>query len=291
MKRRIFAVIVFVLMTMSLYGCGGLGEAEQQCLNDLKIGLQDRWTLDKEASFTDYEEYFDNMEANVDVELEKMSQYKDIEFENQEFAEVINTYISALESQKAAIPYAFTDVDKYNELFYDKGRAVRSVCIKSLVDDYGFSVDKDFTEDLTLLMDSKEYRLIDVDEEVNVSDEYGELAITLHGFVSEDWEDNETHSRLLYEVENVSYEHEYDPTVVYLDSFITVFDECGYTLEASASGYQYNGYNNATAAYAEIPQGTKQKLVTDYFQTEENDMVCVQIVGNEIMYQCFIPVE
>lgn len=178
MKKSILFIIA--LLTLCLSGCG-VDEQVTECLNDVKVGVQNRWEATN-SSYNSYSEYASNIEAGIDAELEELNKYKDVQFEDEDFTRIIGNYIAALESQKEGISFIFTDVDKYNNLFVDNGLAIRSACMNELKSNYGFDVAPEFEESFNDLLDCSYTPLVSQNERITVDTEYGEVGVGFIGF-------------------------------------------------------------------------------------------------------------
>ncbi len=267
--------------------CGGLNDQEKQCLTDLQSGLQSRWDLTNK-DYKSYEEYQSNIIKGIDAELSALDKHKKAEFADEKFAKIITEYIEALENQKEGISYIFTDTEKYNDLYIEKGLVIRSESIKSLKDKYGFSVDKDYSDNFDSVLECSYTPLIAVGEQVKFDTEYGEIGVKLLGFDTLTNPADDKELVLYCELENFSYYDEWNGESLIFDYFMSVYDGARYTLEFKGESYDYIDNYEECAGFADLKQGEKGKFAIMLDYTEDIDIIYVSFWGKDTAYGCYL---
>lgn len=117
--------------------------SQQEFLDDLKTGLEERWKISDESGDTDSmsSDEFIEFDTNVvNAEYDVLKKYKGCTFDNSKFTILANAYITALETQKEAIEYYKDSNSIYNQ-FWSAGYDVRSIVIPDFIDYYGLQLD------------------------------------------------------------------------------------------------------------------------------------------------------
>lgn len=287
MKNILAIGAVCTMMSLTLVGCGK-DEQKTNCLNDLKIGLQNRWDL-ADQDYSSFEENQGKTLKGIDEELKELEEYKNIEFKDEAFGKTINEYINALESQKEGISYVFTNADKYNELFHEKGRNIRIDCLNQLIDEYNFNVDPEYENSLEdLVNDDCEYSLIEQNDKVEFDTEYGEVGVSFIGFDIMTNPADEKELVLLCELENISYEDEYNGEMLFIDYFMTLSDGEGYRIHPKNTCYDYiEGYEESTGSVF-LNKGEKSRFAIMFDYIDEIDTIYAVVGGEEQTYECYI---
>lgn len=129
--------------------------ADKKFVTDMSIGLQERWKLtdaDEQKGgydeiYVDSKEYQDMMLSYIGAELDKIEKYSEEKFEDKKLQEMALKYINLLQKHKEICSYMTVDYERYEEEFtpvYDE----RSKVIKTMVDDYGMTVDEKYQDTL-----------------------------------------------------------------------------------------------------------------------------------------------
>ena len=287
MMKNITTSIICTVMSLTLIGCR---EDKQMtsCLNDLKIGLQNRWES-TEQDYSSFEEKQGKMLKGIDEEVKELEEYKNIEFKDKEFGKTIHAYINALESQKEGVSYVFTDSDKYNELFHEKGRDIRIDCLNQLIDHYDFKVDPEYENSLEdIVNDDCEYSLIEQNDKVEFNTEYGEVGVSFIGFDILTNPADEKELVLFCELENISYEDEYNGEMLFIDYFMTLSDGEGYRIHPKNTCYDYiEGYEESTGSVF-LNKGEKSKFAIMFDYIDEIDTIYAVVGDDEQTHECYI---
>lgn len=142
-KMVAITVVCTMLMPIPVMAKEKKQAAEQDFLNDLKKGLEERWEISDSSGDTSSmssDEFVEFDTKVVNAEYEKLKKYKDCTFDNAKFTVLVDAYIRALETQKDAIGYYKDSNSIYNE-FWGTGYNVRSIVVPDLVDYYGLQLD------------------------------------------------------------------------------------------------------------------------------------------------------
>lgn len=138
-----------------------LQTVDGQFLKALKEGLMARWEyIDLfESGKTDDHyssdgEYYSRL---VDFEYEKVSPFKEQEFNDTRLGEMAVNYVAVLDNCYTALEYFTVNYTAYSEM-WDSARAERTHLLAELVSDYGLTVDPPYESDLSgLVSDSDIY--------------------------------------------------------------------------------------------------------------------------------------
>ncbi|MCB6992862.1 FxLYD domain-containing protein [bacterium 210820-DFI.6.37] len=126
--KKIIAIILVTTCIISLVACGRGSSTDDKFLTDMAAGLEARWDLsaaDEESKATDNREHF---EAYIDAELNKISQYKDAEFEDKDFGEKAKTYIGYIEKSKELMKYYDSNIirfwEEYDPIYRERAKLI-----------------------------------------------------------------------------------------------------------------------------------------------------------------------
>lgn len=310
--KQLRIVFVFVMAFVLLIGCESNKVAqsidssqsvevdseedlskETECLNVLKEGLQARWDIVNQDSAT-VDEVFKNKKDGIDKELSFISQYADKEFGNKEFGTLISKYITALEKQKAGVEFWMSDAKQYETLFNVEGYDVRSECLNRLVDEYEFTVDEDYNDNLQDVLSGIRSIMISAGETVTANTELGEVTITINALKKSDWKERADEEGDFFIgimeciVENKSYSDPYNEGYVLLDNFVGVFDMDDIQKDTYSSSYDYKDFVSAAGGFFELAKGNKAKVAIPYSLSGNTEKVYINI-NNE--YDMFLDVK
>ncbi len=293
MKRKILCLIfALCCISLCLVSCNNSddnnsnpqtqNEDIKKCLNDLKTGLQNRFDLDSNSS----SEYYANCAS---TELKAMSQYKDYDFNDSEFEDIINDYIDALNSQEEGAQYLYTDGKKFEEMYYEKGYDVRKECLQKLHDDYSFEVDDDYSDSFNNVLTSNRPKVLNLGEQVNIKTELGKLKVSVDGVIKSGENKTDTSIEKGYDiflvnlsVENISYSDEYNTDQVGAPNFMYIIDENGDTITDPYSQASPVGeYPPQAGGYWTLPTGRKNKAGIPYYLSEDNKHIIVLLVNKD----------
>lgn len=300
MKKKNIIATFILLMVFSMTGCSGLDEQSQQCLNDLKTGLQNRWDI-VNNDYNSYEEYIEETTKGINAELEMLNSYANTVFEDEEFSSLISSYIDALDSQKEGIACILTDSEKYYSLYYEKGLTVESECINTLSEKYGFKVDSEYKDDYDSLLNDSSLKIVAPNQKMEVTTEYGKYEIIIIGAAETEWDksgyegdltdnDESTYpATIRCEINNISYSGLYEGKIcgydLSSDGSMLVMDSEGYNLEfydiAGPSDGEYE-------VSADTPIGSKARVSYPYVVPNDESQLTIVIGGT---YKIFVNVD
>lgn len=106
-------------------------------LIDFADGLKERWDY-AEVSEAEYEKL-------VQLELDKLSKYENITFDDDVFNEKAHLYISALQKSLSALDYVISDYTKYTNLWSEAYKE-RSVLITYFLNNYPVPIDDKYSD-------------------------------------------------------------------------------------------------------------------------------------------------
>lgn len=282
--KKILLVTMLICITFCSVSCGKNKEINK-CLDDLKLGLQERWDIsDDYDSLDDIKNVY---LKSVDCELNYLEKYKDTNFEDKAFQKLIKEYINGLESQKQGCEKYFYNNKMFDKFYYREGYDVRSECLNKFIEDYNFSVDKEYSETLKDVIDRKDkQKRISTGEIVNLSSDYGEISIQIDGFEIKQneylWEDIDKDQQvgiLKYIIKNKSFEDPYNGYCINISDAIQVYDENYYVLDPDNTSGDYKEYN-AGGNYPEVGEGQKKKLNTQYIVNKRDNKILITIGEN-----------
>lgn len=143
MKKLLKLTIAFLCVFM--VGCSTKDNRtmDEKFIDDLKIGLQERWKISDSADETAYgsKEHLDTYTKSVDCELNKIKKYEEEKFENETLKNTYTAYMDTLNKQKDALTYLNANSDKYDQM-WNEAYNERVKLIKTFVDDFGLKVDE-----------------------------------------------------------------------------------------------------------------------------------------------------
>lgn len=296
-KRKLATILILIcLMITGLCSCGQDKEVTA-CLDDLKNGLEDRWTLQEPDTLDQRPNYYAEC---TKAELDSISKYEKTSFEDKEFGKIINDYIGALHSQEDGAQYYFSNPKKFEELYYEEGYDIRSNCLKELCDKYSFDVNSDYKESLDNVLDKSRPDCINLGETVAVKTDSGDINISIDKVEKSNW--NKTKDQLGsgiedgYDVflldctmENISYESDAyttNPdgsqtpiTLIYTNGFMAVEDNNGVLTDPHSIGFDNGSYKSSAGGSIELDQGRKIKIAMPYMMPNDTSHILVDIVS------------
>ena len=271
--------ILICLVILLLCGCSKLDEESKKCLTDLSNGLVKRWDA-VNVDYSSYEEYQSNILSGIELELNTIQQYENSEFNNEEFTTIIKQYIMALKNQQTGIHYIFSDTQKYNELYVENGLYIRK--------EFGFEVDENYSKNFEEVLNSNYKPLIQNGEKVCVSTQYGDFNIAFTGFDILAPFTGQKELVLYCEVENLSYNDEYNGQSILVEQYIGMYDVEGYKIPEKYMAYDYiDGYEEC-AGLIDIRQGQKGKFAIIYDYNIDIDIVYLELYGQTETRACYL---
>lgn len=150
--KKIKVVLMLFLMVGILASCGDRQQEEIKeevkkdtkeevslvptdiVIEDVITALENRWDISMSTEDAPELEKYDNHNKCVEAELEILEEYRNKEFEDEEFGEIIQKYIMALDKQKEAYQYK-DDKDKYHEA-WQQGYNARVEYLKQINENY-----------------------------------------------------------------------------------------------------------------------------------------------------------
>lgn len=285
--KRITAIFLVVMLLFSLTSCGTDKQSEE-CINSLKLGLENRWEITNK-DYRTYEEFKNNIVLGIDAELAQLEKYRNTQFDNKKFDETIKEYIKALDNQKKGIEYIFTDAKQYNSLYLEQGETIRSMCLNTFNKKYGLSFDSNYKENFDNILAADYTTTVAIGEQIRINAEYGEIGVKLLGFdiLTNPGDDKEL---VLYcEVENFSYYDEWNGESILTDYFISLYDGKGYNVETKNESYDYVDEYRESAGFIDLKQGEKGKFAILFDYQENIDIVYVSLNGKSESYGCYLP--
>lgn len=263
----------------------------ENCLKDLKSGLQTRWDLER-TSLSDYYLKCAQTELNV------IKKYEDYNFSDKKFKEIINEYINSLNSQIEGVKYLYTNGAKFEKIYLENGYDVRKECLTNLCEKYSFKVDKKYKDKLDDVLKNKRYKAINVGETVEIETEYGKLRVSVDGAKKSNWNEREDMEEgcdavlLNCTVENISYESPYNGDYVDAEDFNSLEDKNGNTISTYGTAYgDGNLYSPKADGFWSLPQGKKSKVGIPYIISEDNEYVLSYLEGKDQSYQVAVKIE
>ena len=295
-KRNLLLTLILVLLFTTITGCSGTSDdLQKECLSSIKEGLEARWDVTR-TDTTALQEDKDMLEKAINTELDAIKTYSDTDFEDDTFESIIKDYINALQSQADAMEYYLTDNKKHNDLYNEKGFNVRQSCINKLVSDYGLTVDEEYSNDLSTLMESTPVKRTDFGETVEAESELGNVSICIDKADIVAKYDPEESISFVDEgtkivgikavIKNISYNDEYNGNGIDVNNFMYVITDEGITAPTWTYGDQYGGYDAAAAGFFDCSQGSVVKVALPYVVDEDCELIEVCILpGYTMMVQ------
>lgn len=291
MKKRLLSLCVCVVMLVCLTACGGTSAGDQEAVDAVKNSIQSGLDVST-ADYSSYNEYKDNLTESVVVELDKLGDVDKDSIDDKELAKIVKKYNEALQKKSEGIQYIFTNSAKFNDLYYKNGKDIQIDCINSLVENYGLEIDEDYKDAFDSFMGAQKWKSFGLGEKVNLHTDFGKVAVAINGYAFVTNAGGEPEGDLLCEIENISYESEYNPGCVETETFIAVVDGNGNNILQSGEAYGdvVNGYP-CNVGYIDLKTNQKVKIAITYQQTEETEMVKVILGDKDNFYECYVPVE
>lgn len=148
--RRCAIALVF-LLALSIVGCGqqeeGPNYADEEALVALRSALEMRF----DAADSNGEANSENLTKLTDIELTKLSSYRDRQFEDSKLQELVLAYINLLEEMRETAANVDVDYSGTKEE-WDKQYDRRAELIKDFVGSYGLAVGDSYEESLDKLI-------------------------------------------------------------------------------------------------------------------------------------------
>lgn len=151
MKKKLLISSLIMVSCIFMTPMGVYADAQTDFLNDLAVGLTERWEDQTDTTTLSQEEIKTLYTKLVGYEYDKLEKYKDQQFEDAKFNAMAHAYIDALECQKNALDYV-TDINTIYERLWSAGYDVRSLLLPDFVDSYGLDVDE---TQMKILRDNK----------------------------------------------------------------------------------------------------------------------------------------
>lgn len=167
MRKRIFISLVSamatVLLCLGLSACAGTNgksgdSANQQVVSKegamkvISAGLEKRWAInDQYDSATDQDAVVEGLKKSIQAEIDNDSQLKSAKFDDSKLQETVLSYLNCLDDSLKVIKEHGYDTQEYDEAWtevYNK----RSAILKTMKDDYGLTVSKDYESTLDELV-------------------------------------------------------------------------------------------------------------------------------------------
>lgn len=157
MRKRLFSVLLCVLVATFLAACGGASSktVEESFLSAEAKGLQARWDISDKQEAEGTTTTAESFTACIDAELNAVSEFKEAEFEDETLGKLATEYIGILEKSKELVSNYY---DKNYETFNSEYTPInqrRSQIIKTLSEDYQLPIDEDHQDTLkTFIVDA-----------------------------------------------------------------------------------------------------------------------------------------
>lgn len=149
MKKKLFSVLLCVLVAAFLAACGSGGgkSVDESFISSEAKGLQARWDLSDQQDKESLNDG-DSFVACVDAELSSVSEYKDAEFEDETLGNLAKEYIEILEkSKELAANYYDKNYSTFDSEYTPLSQR-RSQIIKKFSEDYQLPIDDAHTDTL-----------------------------------------------------------------------------------------------------------------------------------------------
>lgn len=119
---------------------------EGKFLTDFAAGLMERWDYSTSPTeLTDLSEQVKEYTDCVNIEINKLSKYKDMTFQNEMFNKKAHAYLDALQAQLDALSYCTTDYAKYS-IAWDKAYNDRAVLIAYFLNNYPVNINDKYAD-------------------------------------------------------------------------------------------------------------------------------------------------
>lgn len=151
----LLSVLACFLLSFALFGCSSNSSepdyADDEVIGAIADGLEQRWDVVDDNESRGNSQSSDSFAEATQAELDKISNFRDRQFEDSKLQEAVISYINKLEEMKQlTIDYPFDSDEFYDS--WDRTYDERLVMIKNFVDSYGLEVDDAHSEDLSDLM-------------------------------------------------------------------------------------------------------------------------------------------
>lgn len=160
-SSTVIAVLIAAVIIFTFSACGEK-TADEAFLNDLTSGLEARWTADSESA-----EDYGKM---AQLEYEKISKYKDMQFEDEKLGQLAQDYIAAIETQLEGAKYKESDYNKFAQMYMVDGLAQRYDALSKLVDAGYWSVPDDDNSQKSWKNLSKSNKAIQDEQHIEILD-------------------------------------------------------------------------------------------------------------------------
>lgn len=160
MKKRLFSILLCVLVASFLAACGSGGVAskgaDDKFIKAEAKGLQARWDISDQQEKEGKETTGNDFIACVDAELNEVAAFKDAEFEDETLGKLAKEYIEILEKSKELAENYYDKNIMTFDSEYTPINQRRSQIIKTFNDDYNLPIDDDHQDTLkTFLADAE----------------------------------------------------------------------------------------------------------------------------------------
>ncbi len=216
-------------------------------LLDFADGLEERWSLNASDPQNGYK-------ILVNAELNRLSKYDKVTFDDAVFNEKAHAYIQALKTQLSAIDYYVTDYSKYSDM-WSEGYSERSVLITYFLSNYPVPIDEKYA-DVKLEFQSAA-KGIEAQAEF---DSLVEMMIHKNNFIN-------SKSSSSWKTYEISITNETDKTFTYFGLDVNCLDAEGKILEQKNTN-QINGFAPGQTASFEFSTDKKPVSFTwkaDYY--------------------------
>ena len=138
--------LITILVLALLSGCSSSSEpkgknTDEQFLASLTKGWESQWEVSADKGEIDNAE---ELQAEWKAELDQIKKYNDAEFEDAELQEKAKEYIQVMQDLYDNAKWYFTE----RSMDYQDLLLQRSILISQFVENYGLTVDKNYTEKL-----------------------------------------------------------------------------------------------------------------------------------------------
>ena len=279
MRKWFSALVVIVLSCLMLVAC--TNEKQEACVNGIKEAVQNSISNNRiEAS--DMADYRSKLKQNVDAELKTVSELKDKDFD-EDFSKVYDKYVTALESMSEGAEYFGKDVDKYNDLFIEKGDKVRGACLKEMQKNYDLKIDSNYKDDFKKVKKGWYRKALATGEKTTVKTEYGDVEVAIEKIVPletgyfDEIEKDQRKVGVEFFGNNISYKEDINVGVLF-DKVFYMQDFSGLTIAPLDSAQHKPPYTACAGLHAaDLTVGKAQKLITEYvvYKSMKDAIFCV----------------
>lgn len=176
--KRVLVFIMCITVAICFAACGESKSVDDSFIEAEASGLQARWDLSDQHDKDKVEDNAENFIACVDAELNKVSEFKDSEFEDKTLGKLAKEYIDILEKSKDLASKYYDKNYKTFDKQYTPLNQRRSQIIQKFSEDYKMPIDKEHQSTLDeFIADAKltsaVQEIINNAKFEKVSDEYG----------------------------------------------------------------------------------------------------------------------